>query len=134
MLAEFTLKDCLFGVVKLTENANPNKCSYSGYEIGFDSHTPFLIPNFDWGKNVVNCGVDMSSFVHANKKNKGLDNTSLTAETKYSINFSRSERKFCLSLHYNGSNSFLLIVATKIHHFKAKDSEIKRHRLYLRNI
>ena len=68
------------------------------------------------------------------KKNKGLDNTSLTAETKYSINFSRSERKFCLSLHYNGSNSFLLIVATKIHHFKAKDSEIKRHRLYLRNI
>ena len=54
----------------------------------------------------------MSSSVHANDKNKdilifgkgqtkGLDNTSLIAEAEYSINFSRSERKFCLSLHYN---------------------------------
>ena len=26
--AEFTLKGCLFGAVKLTKNANPNKYSY----------------------------------------------------------------------------------------------------------
>ena len=75
----------------------------------------------------------MSLFVHANNKNKdnlifskgqtkGLDNTSLTAEAEYFINFSRSKRKFCLSLHYNGSNSFLFVSATKIHRFKAKDS------------
>ena len=30
-----------------------------------------------------------------------------------------------LSLHCNGSISFLFINATKIYHFKAKDSEIK---------
>ena len=47
----------------------------------------------------------MSSFVHANNKNKnisyfgkrqtkGLDDTSITAEAEYSINFSRSERNF----------------------------------------
>ena len=87
----------------------------------------------------------MSSSVHANNKNKdvltfgkgktkGLDNTSLTAEAEYFINFSRSERKFCLSLHYNGSNSFLFVNATKIHQSKAKGSEIKRYPLCLGNI
>ena len=87
----------------------------------------------------------MSSSVHANNKNKdililgkgqtqGLDNTTLTTESEYSINFSRSQRKFCLSLHYNGSNSFLFVNATKIHQFKAKDSEIKRYPLCLGNI
>ena len=35
--AKFTLKDCLFGNVEITKNADPNKYSYSGYEIGFDS-------------------------------------------------------------------------------------------------
>ena len=39
-----------------------------------------------------------------------------------------------LSLHYNGSNSFLFVNATKIHQFKAKDSEIKRYPLCLGNI
>ena len=34
---DFTLKDCLFGVVKLTKNAGPDKCSFSEYGIGFDS-------------------------------------------------------------------------------------------------
>ena len=135
----------MFGAVKLTKNTNPNKYSYSGYGIGFDSRSLFSIPNFDWGKNVIIFGVDMSSSVHANNKNKdililgkeqtkGLDNISLTAEAEYSINFSRSEREFCLSLHYNGSNSFLFVNATKIHQFKAKDSEIKRYPLCLGNI
>ena len=57
----------------------------------------------------------MSSCVHTNNKNKDililgkgtkqrLTNTTLTAEAEYYINFLRSERKFCLSFHYNGSN------------------------------
>ena len=143
--AEFTLKDCLFQAVKLAKNANTNKYSCSGYGIGFDSRSIFSVPNFDWGKNVIIFGVDMSSSVHTNNKNKnililgkrqtkGLDNTSLTTEAGYSINFSRSEREFCLSLHYNGSNSFLFVDATKTHQFKAKNSEIKRYPLCLRNI
>ena len=87
----------------------------------------------------------MSSSTHANNKNKdililgkrqkqGLDNTTLTAEAEYFINFSRSKRKFCLSLHYNGSHSFLFVNGTKIHQFKAKDSEIKAYSLCLGNI
>ena len=58
---------------------------------------------------------------------QGLDDTALTEEAQYSINFSRSNTKFCLSLHYNGSNSFLFVNATKIYKFKTKDSEIKKN-------
>ena len=75
----------------------------------------------------------MSSSVHIDNKKKdililglgktqGLNGIYLTAEAQYSINFSRSNRKFCLSLHYNGSNCFLFVNATKIYQFKAKDS------------
>ena len=122
--AKFTLKDCLFGNVEITKNADSNKYFYSGYGIAFNSRSLFSIPNFDWGKNVIIFGVDMCSSVHANNKNKdvlilgkvqtqGLDNTTLTAEAEYSMNFSRSQRKVCLSLHYNGKNSFLFVNATK---------------------
>ena len=31
---------------------------------------------------------------------QGLDDTAITAEGEHSINFSRSQRKFCLSLHW----------------------------------
>ena len=37
----FSLKDCLFGAIKLTENPIPDKCCYSGYCIGFDSGSLF---------------------------------------------------------------------------------------------
>ena len=44
---------------------------------------------------------------------QGLGDTTLTAEAVYSINFTQSNSTFCLSLHYNGSNSFLFVNATK---------------------
>ena len=47
----------------------------------------------------------------------GLDDTTITAEAKYSINFTRSGRKVCLRLHYNGSNSFFFVNATKMYLF-----------------
>ena len=31
---DFTLDNCLFGAVKLTKNADPDKYGYSGYGIG----------------------------------------------------------------------------------------------------
>ena len=55
-----------------------------------------------------------------------LHDTNLTAEAQYLINFSISNRKFCLSLHYNGSGSFSFVNGTKIYQFKAKDSEMKK--------
>ena len=54
---------------------------------------------------------------------QGLEHM-LTAEKMYSINFTEKNKKFCLSLHYNGVNSYLIVNGTEIYKFKAKDSEI----------
>ena len=65
---------------------------------------------------------------------QGLDDTTLTAEAKYPINFTQSGKRFVLSLHYNGSNSFLFVNATKVYQFKAKNSETKDDVLCFDNI
>ena len=93
----------------------------------------YLIP---YGRNVIILGADLNSSVHIDNKGKdililgegptqGLDDTTLTADAKYPINFTQSGKRFVLSLHYNGSNSFLFFNAIKVYHFRAKDSEIK---------
>ena len=56
---------------------------------------------------------------------EGLNDTTLTAEAKYPINFTQSRKIFVLSLHYDESNSFLFLNAPKIYQLKAKDSEHK---------
>ena len=87
----------------------------------------------------------MSSSVHADNNGKdilildkgpthALNDTTLTAEGKYPINFTQSGKRFVLSLHYNRSNSFLFVNATKVYQFKAKDSEIKVYSLFLANV
>ena len=58
----------------------------------------------------------------AKRPTQRLENT-LTAEKIYSINFAEKNIKFCLSLHYNGANSYLFLNGTEIYGFKAKDSE-----------
>ena len=52
----------------------------------------------------------------------------------YSINFTVTKKKLCLSLHYNGSNSYLFVNGTEIYKFKVKDSEIVPSPLCLGNI
>ena len=90
----------MFGAVKITKNADPDKCSYSRYGTELDSCSLFSIPHFNWGENTIIFEVDMSSSVHIDNKNKDililgkrpsqrLDNTALTAEVEHSINFSR---------------------------------------------
>ena len=80
----------------------------------------------------------MSSSIHINNKKKdiptqGLEST-LTVEKKYSINFTITREKFCLSLHYNGANGYLFVNGTDICKFKVKDSEIVASPLCLGNI
>ena len=53
----------------------------------------------------------------------------------YSINFTVTKKKFCLSLHYHGENSYLFVNGKKkIVKFKAKDSEIIASPICLGNI
>ena len=76
----------------------------------------------------------MSSSIHVDDKKKdilvlgrgptqGLEST-LTAEKMYSINFTMTKKTFCLSVHYNGANSYLFVNGTEMYKFKAKDSAI----------
>ena len=132
--SDFTLKDYLFGGTKLAKNVDAGKYSYSGYGIGFNSRSVCSYPDFGLGKNVVIFGVDNSSLVLVdNKKNdilvlgegatRELDGATITTKVKYCINFSRSNRKLCLSLNQSGINSFLFINATKI--FTSKQRVLK---------
>ena len=68
-------------------------------------------------------GVDMSFTTHINNKKRdilvlgigptqGLEHI-LTAEKMYSVNFTATKKKFCLSLHYNGANSSKSIMFRK---------------------
>ena len=52
----------------------------------------------------------------------------------YSTNFTVDNKTFCLSLHYNGDNSYLFVNGKEIIKFRAKDSEIVPYLLCLGNI
>ena len=100
-----TIKNCLFGAVTLTKNADIEKYKYSGYGIGFDRRSSFSFTNGGFGQNVLIFGADMSTSIHVDNKKKdllvlgrgptqGLEST-LIAEKMYSINFTVTKKKFC---------------------------------------
>ena len=128
----------------MTKNADIDKHGYFGYGTGFDGRGSFSFPGGGFSQNVLIFGADMSSPAHIGNKKKyitvlgigptpGLEHT-LTAEKMYCINFTVVKNKFCLSLHCNGANSYLLVNGTEICKFKAKDSEIVAAPLYLGNL
>ena len=65
---------------------------------------------------------------------QGLGEHSLSAEKMYLTNFTKVNTKFCLSLHYNGANSYLFVNGTEIYKFTAKDSMIIPNNLCLGNV
>ena len=135
----------MFCAVSLTKHNDIDEYKYSGYGIGFDRKGTFSFLSGGFGCNAINFGVDMSSSIHVDNKKKyililgegptqRLDGTTLTAEKMYSINFTENNKKFCLSLHYNGTNSYLFVNDTELIKFKAKDFEIVAIPLCLGNI
>ena len=117
----FTLANSLFGAVKLTKNADSDKYKYSDYRIGFDSGLQFSwTDGSDW-KNIIIFGVDNCSPVHIDDRNKNIlvvvegstqsiDNATVTEDAKYTINCAESRKRFVLSVHFNGSNSFFYLL------------------------
>ena len=90
-------------------------------------------------------GADMSSSVHVDNGDKNililreeltqeLDYTTLTVEAKCPVNFTQPRKRFVLSLHSNGSNSFLFFSVIKICQFNTKDSKMEKYTLCLGNI
>ena len=115
---EFTLKDCLFGSVKLTKTADPDKYKYSSYGIGLNSRSAFSLPGRSMGKNAIIFEADMSSSAHLHNKGKdililgegpaqGLDDSKFTVEAKSPVNFTQSNKNFCIIM---GATVFYLLI------------------------
>ena len=96
-------------------------------------------------RNIVIFGIDSSNLAHATNKTQNIlilghgltqkvNNTTIYAEKMYSPNFSAENKTFCLSLHYNGDDSYLIVNGKEVIKFKAKDSEIKANQLTLGSI
>ena len=120
----------------MTKHTDIDQYKYSGYGIRFSRRDEFSFGN-GYGKNVIIFRVDTSNSFHATNKTQnflilgrdftqGLAGTTIYLEKLYSINFTKTNTKFCLSLHlhYNEANSYLFVNGTEIIKFKAKDSEI----------
>ena len=113
---DYTVQNALIGGVKITKNAtDTSKHKYEGYGICFDEGGMFSM-----GRNVLIFGVHENSVIHSNNKAnnifimgdgivQGIDDTTLYAEKRYTQNFTAVNKKFVLSLHYNGDNSMVMV-------------------------
>ena len=106
-------------MTNIAKNSDKQKYVYSSFGIAFDWKGDWSFDN-DYARNVIIFGVDNSSSSHAdNLKNNFLilgdgDTFSINGsfgalEKKFSINSSKANTKFCLSLHYNADNSYLFV-------------------------
>ena len=65
---------------------------------------------------------------------QGINDMTLYAETIYSQNFTAVNKKFVLSLHYNGDDSYLFVNGKQELKFKTKNDQIVKEILSLGNI
>ena len=108
---------------------------YSGYGITFDREGLWSFEN-DLATVTVIFAVDNSSSSHSdNDKNNflilggsptyGINCSFGLPEKKgFSINFTKANTKFCLSLHYNADNSCLFVNGKEMLKFKADDKSV----------
>ena len=135
-LRNSTLRNCLFGLADTVKDSNKEKYVCSDYGIAFDgwSGSEWSFGN-DYPRNVIVFGVDNSSSSHNdNLKNNflifgegdtfGINGSFGAPEKKFSINFSKANKKFCLSLHYNADNSYLFVNEKEIFKFKADNKNV----------
>ena len=71
---DLTLKNSLFGAVRLTKNADIDKHHYSGYGIGFDRRSSFSFQSGAFGQNIIPFGADMNSSGPIDNKKKSFFN------------------------------------------------------------
>ena len=147
----FTIQNALFGAMQITKIIDTSKYNYKGYGICFDESEEFThvrkrgnFSDTTDGRNVIIFGVDMSFSKHANNKANNIyvmgkdciqkiNNTAIYAEKMYYRNFTDPGKKFVLSLHYDGSNSYLYVYGNQELKFKAKTDQLVKEKLCLGN-
>ena len=109
----------MFDTVKLLRNAIKSKFTFNDWAIAFNGEDSWSFGN-DFARNIVNFGVDDSPLSHTDDRENnylvlgegltdGINDGTSSAEKKlvFSIEFSKANTNFCLSLHYNGDESYL---------------------------
>ena len=141
----FTIQNTLFGAMEITKNADISKYKYKGYGICFDEGGSFSIGNINNGSNVLIFGVDESYVIHSNNKAnniyvmgdgivQGINDTTLYAEKIYCQNFTQPSKKFVLSSHYNGDDSYLFVNNKQELKFKCKTESLVKEKLCIGNL
>ena len=101
-----TLKNCLFGAVTLTKNADIDKYGHSGYGIGIDRRGNFSFPGGEFGQDILIFGVDMSFSAHIDNKkiHISIRNRSSTRIRTYFncrknvFHFTVTKKKVCITM------------------------------------
>ena len=148
----FTIQNALFGAMQITKNAHNSKNNYKGYGIYFDERSEFGptiteggFTHTTYARNILIFGTDMSFSVHAtNRANniyvlgagltQGIHDTTLYAEKNFYRNFTDFSKKFVLSLHYNGNNSYLFVNGRQELKFKSKTDQLVKKKLCIGNL
>ena len=149
----FTIQNALFGAMQITKNAtDTSKNNYKGYGICFDERSEFRHTITEGGlahttdaRNVLIFGADMSFSVHAtNRANhiylmgtglmQGINDTTIYAEKNFYRNFTDFDKKFMLSLHYNGNDSYLFVNGKQDIKFKTKTDQLAKEKLCIGNL
>ena len=146
----FTIQNALFGAMQITKSATKN--NYKGYDICFDERSQFGHTITEGGfihttncRNVLIFGADMSFSVHAtNRANhiylmgdgltQGINDTTIYVEKNYYRNFTDPGKKFVLSLHYNGDNSYFFVSGRQELKFKCKTDQLVKEKLCIGNL
>ena len=115
----FKFKNYLFEGTSIVKNSDKEKYVYTCYGSTFDSAGLWSFNN-DTAREVTIFDVDNSSSSHADHRRNnflalgegptfGINGRWGSPEKRFSINFSKANTKFCLSLHYNAGNSYLFV-------------------------
>ena len=148
----FTIQNALFGAMQIAKNADNSKNNYKGYRICFDEGSEFGHTITEEGRahtadarNVLIFGVDMSFSVQTtNRANniyvrgtgltQGIHNTTIDAEKNFYRNFTDFGKKFMLSLHYNGDDSYSFVNGRQELKFKCKTDQLVKEKLCVGNL
>ena len=128
-------------LITTDKNAKNSKNNYKGYGICFNEGSQFGHKMIEGGRthitngrNVLIFGADKSFSVHAtNRANHiylmGINDTTIYVEKKYFRNFTEPNVKFVLSLHYNGTDSYLFVNGRQELKFKCKTDQLVKEKL-----
>ena len=147
----YTIQNALFGAMQITKNATDyDKNNYKGYGICFDERSEFGHTITEGGhahttdaRNVLIFGADMSFSIHATNRDiylmgtgltQAINDTTIYAEKNFYGNFTDFGKKFVLSLHYNGDNSYLFVNGRQELKFKAKTDQLVKEKLCIGNL